>query len=144
VRVSADLRADELEARTVTVRLRDHDFTTRQAGRTLPAGITSDRAVYTVARELLRKLRGDRWAPARLLGITLSGFEPPAAVQLALFEEPASAPPVETPRDRRLASVLDAIAARHGRDAVVRGPLVPDERERAGEESAADGSDEAT
>ncbi|HEU4700185.1 MAG TPA: DNA polymerase IV [Gemmatimonadales bacterium] len=124
MRVSADLRADGLEARTVTVRLRDHDFTTRQAGRTLAETITSDRAVFLVARELLAKLRADRWAPARLLGITLSGFEAPAAVQLALFDEAADAPPVETARDRTLASVLDTIAARHGRRAIVRGTLI--------------------
>jgi DNA polymerase-4 len=125
-RVSADLRGDGHEARTVTVKLRDHDFTTRQASRTLPQAITSDRAVFVVARELLARLRRARRAPARLLGVALSGLDEPAASQLALFEEAAAAP-VETERDRRIAGLLDAINARHGRDAIGRGPVVADD-----------------
>src|SRR2546425_5647651 len=59
-RASADLRDLGLAARTVTVKLRDADFTTRQASRTLPEAVRSDRAVSAVARQLLRRLRGTR------------------------------------------------------------------------------------
>ena len=55
-RATGDMREDGLLARTITVKLRDWDFTTRQASRTLPQPVLSDRAVYAVARELLRRL----------------------------------------------------------------------------------------
>src|SRR2546430_8297290 len=68
-RASADLREAGLLARTITVKLRDADFTTRQASRTLSDPVQSDRAVYDVGRELLRKLPAARRRPARLRGI---------------------------------------------------------------------------
>src|SRR5207237_727087 len=71
-RASADVREAGLVARTVTVKLRDADFTTRQASRTLADAVQSDRAVYAVARELLTRLRAARRVPARLLGVALS------------------------------------------------------------------------
>ena len=126
-RVGADLRGDGLRARTVTVKLRDADFVTRQAARTLPAPIEGDRAIAEVAGALLARLRRARRVPVRLVGIALSHFgeaAPPA--QLALFDAAASggaaadaAPAaVETERDRRLAHTLDAIRGRFGREAI--------------------------
>ncbi|MCL4865881.1 MAG: DNA polymerase IV, partial [Gemmatimonadales bacterium] len=97
VRVAHDLRGHGLMARTVTVKLRDFDFRTRQASRTLPSPVDSDRAVHQVAHELFLRLRRARTVPARLVGIGLSQFgELGAAAQLVLF--PASpAETVETP-----------------------------------------------
>jgi DNA polymerase-4 len=130
-RVAADLRGDGLRARTVTVKIRDADFVTRQAGRTLADGIESDRAVADVARALLRRLRRARRVGVRLLGVTLSGLEgeaEPAEDQLALFDAataPASAePPVETERDRALSRAVDALRARYGHRAVLPGTLL--------------------
>jgi DNA polymerase-4 len=118
-RAAADLRSDELSARTVTVRIRDTDFTTRQASRTVEQALSSDRALFAVARQLLAKLRRARRVPARLLGVALSNFTDPAPVQLALFEK-ASAP-LETARDRELSRAVDAVRARFGRDAIAPG-----------------------
>jgi DNA polymerase-4 len=126
-RVAADLRGDGLRARTVTVKVRDADFVTRQAARTLDTAIESDRAVAAVARELFRRLRKTRRVGVRLLGVALSGFgEAAAPSQLALFDGAegdasaagAGAPPVETERDRRLAHTLDAIRGRFGREVI--------------------------
>jgi len=119
-RAAGDLRDDEFVARTVTVRLRDFDFTDRQASRTVPAPISSDRAILRVARELLTKLRGARRVPARLLGVGLSGLtragEPE---QLSLLElEVASG---ETNQDRAVARVVDKVRQRLGDDAVALG-----------------------
>ena len=122
-RASSDLRDAGLVARTVTVKLRDADFTTRQASRTLPAPVRSDRAVYTVARELLAKLRGARRVPARLVGVSLSQLFPAdARVQLSLFD-PAGSGGIETERDRTIASALDRVRERFGPDALKRGRL---------------------
>jgi len=103
----------------VTVRIRDTDFTTRQASRTVEQALSSDRALFAVARQLLAKLRRARRVPARLLGVALSNFTDPPAVQLALFEK-ASAP-LETARDRELSRAVDAVRARFGRDAIAPG-----------------------
>ena len=126
-RAAADLRGDDLRARTITVRIRDHDFTTRQASRTVDEALASDRGLFTVARELMYKLRRARRVPARLLGVALTNFTLPVARQLALFDD--ITPPIETPKDRNLSRAMDAVRARFGRDAIApgrrRGPPTP-------------------
>lgn len=117
-RATADLRGEGLVARTVTVKLRDADFTTRQAGKTLPAPVITDRAVFAVARELLARLRAKRRMPARLIGVALSQLERPgAAAQLALLETERTG---ETERDRTLARAMDRVREKFGPDALGR------------------------
>lgn len=118
-RAGTNLRSDALTARTITVRIRDKDFTTRQASRTMDEPLASDRGIYTVARELLHKLRGARRVPARLLGIGLSNFTGPAATQLALFAPQRA--PIETPKDRALSRAVDAVRERFGPQAIAPG-----------------------
>lgn len=123
VRVAGDLRREGMRARTITVKLRDGDFTTRQASRTLPEAVESDRAIHEVARELLGKLRAARRTGARLLGISLSHLCSDAGpVQLSIFEEREEA--LETERDRKLAHAVDALRARFGRKIVLPGKLI--------------------
>ena len=113
-RAATDLRADGLTARTITVRLRDRDFKTRQASRTLKAPVISDRVILEVARALLAKLRAARRIPARLLGVGLSSLTVDAsATQLALFET-RDGKTEETDRDRVLAHAVDRVRARFG------------------------------
>lgn len=119
-RASADVRAGGLVARTVTVKLRDADFTTRQASRTLAAAVRSDRAVYAVARELLARLRTARRVPARLLGVALSHLAAADGEdQLSLLDTPAEQ--VESERDRAISRAIDDVRKRFGRDALGRG-----------------------
>jgi DNA polymerase-4 len=81
-------------ARTVTVKVRRHDFTTLTRSATLP-GATDDVAVVRrEARRLLAEVDTDDGV--RLLGVTLSGLTD--HVQAELFDEPAqpdAAPAVE-------------------------------------------------
>ncbi len=117
-RAAADLREGGLLARTVTVKLRDADFTTRQASRTLSDPVQSERAVYEVARELLRKLRAARHVPARLLGVAFSQLvTPEARAQLSLFDEVR---PLETEHDRTISRVIDQVREKFGPDALGR------------------------
>ena len=119
VRVAADLRGEGLRARTVTVKLRDADFTTRQSSRTLPSPVESDRAVHQVARRLLATLRAARRTGARLLGVTLSGLSGEGyATQLPLFDAGGDAP-LESERDRALSRVVDGVRARFGDAAIL-------------------------
>jgi len=118
-RAAADLREVGLLARTVTVKLRDADFTTRQASRTLSDPVHSERVVYEVARDLLRKLRAARRMPARLLGVAVSQLvTPDATAQLSLL---AAVRPLETERDRTISRVIDEVREKFGPDALGRG-----------------------
>jgi len=118
-RAAADLREVGLLARTVTVKLRDADFTTRQASRTLSDPVHSERVVYEVARDLLRKLRAARRMPARLLGVAVSQLvTPDATAQLSLLAEVR---PLETERDRTISRVIDEVREKFGTDALGRG-----------------------
>ncbi|HEX7048876.1 MAG TPA: DNA polymerase IV [Longimicrobiales bacterium] len=124
VKLGGDLRRKGLRARTITVKIRDGDFRTRQASRTLAAPLDADRAIYAVARELLARLRNARRTGARLLGIAASQFGADAGgTQLTLFDAPAEEE-VETERDRRLSRAMDAVRDRFGADAVRPGKLL--------------------
>lgn len=124
-RLAAQLRAEGLVARTVTVKLRDHDFRTRQASRTLPDPISTGRAIFEVARERLRSLRAKRRVAARLLGVALSGLTQPGAEgQLSLLDLHAGRP--ESPRDRELARAVDRINKKLGTETVRPARLVDD------------------
>jgi len=115
--VAATLRHKGLRARTITVKLRDADFTTRQHSRTLPEVVESDAAIFDVARSLLRELRARRRGPARLLGVGLSGLsDPDEPQQLGLFEERMAAG--ETERDRAVSRAVDQLKGRFGSGAV--------------------------
>ena len=120
-RAASDLRADGLTARTITVRIRDFDFRTRSASRTLPRGVIADRVIHGVAKGLLAKLRGGRRVPARLLGVALSSLATdPDADQLTLFEATSSAEE-ETARDRALVRAVDKLRDRFGADGIALG-----------------------
>ena len=65
-KVAADLREEGLAARTITVKLRTNDWTTRTASRTLDAAVESDRAVVDTALALLADLRVKQTRPAQI------------------------------------------------------------------------------
>ena len=118
-RAAADMRGDGLTARTVVVRLRDWDFKTRGAQRTLPEPVVSDRVILRVAHELLAKLRSARRVPARLVGVRLSGLKPVVAVdQLGLATTGE-----ETERDRGLARAIDRVRGKFGPKSILPGGL---------------------
>ena len=120
-RAASDLRADGMTARTITVRIRDFDFRTRSASRTLPRGVIADRVIHGVAKSLLAKLRSGRRVPARLLGVALSSLAAdPDADQLALFEA-AAAGEEETARDRALVRAVDKLRDRFGPEGIALG-----------------------
>ena len=125
-RAAADLRDAGLTARTVAVRLRDWDFRTRGAQRTLPEPVVSDRAILRVAHELLATLRKARRVPARLVGVKLTGLAPPRTDdQFALF---TTATPEETERDRGLARAIDRVRGRFGTKSIMPGGIVEERR----------------
>jgi len=74
--VGRRLREQGLQARTVTVKIRDHRFVSVTRSRTLHAPTSSTRTVFEVARGLLQAwLREHANTPVRLLGVGVSGLE---------------------------------------------------------------------
>jgi DNA polymerase-4 len=125
-RAASDLRGDGLAARTITVKIRDFDFRTRSAQRTLMEPVVADRAIMRVARELLAKLRAARRVPARLLGVALSSLaQDPTADQLALFAADAD-PLAETERDRIVARTVDRVREKFGAKSILPASLSRD------------------
>jgi DNA polymerase IV len=120
---ASDLRSREMRARTIAVKVRDADFTTRQARHTLESAVESDRAIYDVARELLLKLRRARRVGVRLLGVSLAGFTDQHGIeQLGLFGPAAT---VETDKDRRLSRVMDDVRSKFGTDSIISARAMP-------------------
>jgi len=118
VRGASDLRGDKLRARTITVRIRDHDFKSRQASHTLSEVVEADRVIFDVARALLAKLRKARRVPARRLTVALSSLARSAiGEQLALLDDGRAHR--ETERDRTLSRTVDRLRDRFGDDAIV-------------------------
>ena len=134
VRVATDLRKQALVARTITVKLRDSDFRTRSAQRTLVHPIESEQSVVRGARTLLRALRKRRRVGVRLLGIALSHFgdDTPLPVQMGLFPTAAIQPPPDEPvegdRERALTRALDRIRDRFGQTSIIPARLVDPSR----------------
>jgi DNA polymerase-4 len=123
-RAAADMRGDGLTARTVAVRVRDWDFRTRSAQRTLPEPVISDRVILRIARELLGSLRAARRVPARLVGVRLSGLAAARQVdQLTFFTIPGASG--ESARDRRLSEAINGVREKFGAKSILPGGLTP-------------------
>jgi len=134
-RVGASLRGEGLRARTVTVKLRDGDFTTRSGSRSVEWGVESDHAIFDLARPLLAALRSKRRMGARLLGLGVGNLTGSGDVvrQLPLFPGDSAPPgeaPEESPRDRRVSRAVDALNGRFGRDTVLPARIVPPDLDR--------------
>ena len=111
------LRANGARGRTITVKLREADFSTVTRRETLPKAYDTTEKVFPVAWKLLQLLlRPGRLV--RLIGVTASNLASGEEEgQLELF---APAPG----KERSLAKALDSIARRYGDDAITRAALV--------------------
>ncbi|MEO1129426.1 MAG: DNA polymerase IV [Planctomycetota bacterium] len=105
--VGRRLRRKDLQARAVTIKLRYGDFETITRSHSLDDATSATDVLWQTARTLF-----DRWAarsfrPLRLLGVTAGRFGHES--QLGLFVKPQGAD-----------KAADAVAARFGKDALVR------------------------
>lgn len=91
--VAARLRKQGNSGRTVSIKVRLHDFTTFSRSRTLPAPVDRSSAIGAVARELLAEV--DTSGGVRLLGVGVSGLAD--WVQDDLFTEPVTDQAAEEP-----------------------------------------------
>jgi DNA polymerase-4 len=84
--VAARLRANGLAGRTVTVKVRFHDFTTITRSVTLPEPVDAGPPIVRAAKALLAKV--DPAPGVRLLGVSVSGLGDGRVRQLSLLERP--------------------------------------------------------
>jgi len=126
-RVGRRMRRKQVAGRTIHVKVRFSDFTTRTVQRTLDGATDNEGVIGPVAEQLVRSV----WSPGvgiRLIGVGVTGLDEQAQ-QLDLFsaEEPdGAAAVVDSPRRdeermRKLSQGLDAVRERFGDEAVVRG-----------------------
>ena len=118
-RVGTSLRRHGLAGRTITLKIKYADFRqiTRQV--TLPQRVNSTKTIYDTAKDILDSVElADR---VRLIGVGVSGFEEGGPSQLSLL--PPKEPEKDESRRGKLDKAVDALRARYGREAVVRGRL---------------------
>ncbi|HEX4867798.1 MAG TPA: DNA polymerase IV [Acidimicrobiales bacterium] len=108
--VAARLRAAGVAGRTVTIKVRFHDFRTITRSVTVATALDTGPDVVKAARQLLERI--DPTPGVRLLGIHVTQLVHGAARQLSLED-------VEAPAWGEATGAIDAIRARYGADAIV-------------------------
>jgi DNA polymerase-4 len=113
-KVSRRLRDKGITGRTLTLKIRFSDFSTRTVQRTLPQPSDDELELLPIARELLASV----WTPGvgvRLLGVGVSGFDD-RAEQLSLSDQGAGTTVHGARGD--LVRSIDAVRERFGDEAV--------------------------
>ena len=108
--VASRLRAAGVAGRTVSIKVRFHDFRTITRSVTLPSAVDTGPDVVRAAAELLGRI--DPTPGVRLLGVHVSQLAEGAARQLTLDD-------VEAPSWDDATGASDAIRARYGAGAIV-------------------------
>lgn len=80
--VAAHLDEEGVTGRTVTLKIRFHDFRSITRSRTLPSPVREAAAIHAIVRALFARTQAAAGRPVRLLGISVSGFEGGAPSQL--------------------------------------------------------------
>lgn len=121
-RVGARLRKAGKHARSITLKLRYHDFATMTRQKTLPRPIEGDDSIFRAATELMDAALRTRRAKVRLLGVGVDELTDPAP-QLSMLEAPAD-------DDAKLSGAVDRIRERFGRDSIKRAAVLRVRRRR--------------
>ncbi len=120
VKVGRRLRQHGVEARTVVVKTRYHDFTQTTRSTTLAAASADEEVLYQAACRLLGATQAGR-KPLRLLGITASNLLATGQARpSSLFAEEGD----REERRRRINQAVDRITATFGHESIKPGSLV--------------------
>ncbi len=117
--VAARLRKAEVAGRTVTIKVRFHDFATITRSHSLPAAIDEGTAIARVASALLEQV--DVTTGVRLFGISVSNLVVGGARQLSLDDV------ADTTNWTATTKAVDAVRDRFGPDAVGPAAIVSDQ-----------------
>lgn len=121
-KVAGRLRRDNLLPRTLTLKIREADFTTHSRSRTFSPASHDTRVLFEQARRLLQAWWQEHPdAALRLLGVVASQFETAGQNDLFADTDP------QRGRDSRLDALVDSVRGRFGDNALVRARLLDDE-----------------
>lgn len=118
------LRRAGLKGKTITLKMRYHDFKTITRSHTLTEEINGDDLIYKEAVKLLNtNFSGEK--SLRLIGITVSGLvkEDQIQRQFSLFTE-------KEDKSEELYQALDKINSKYGRKTVTRARLIKKENKK--------------
>ncbi len=119
-KTSRRLKAQQLAGRTVTLKLKSHDFHIITRATRLPEPTQLAARLFTAGRDLLRReCTGLRY---RLIGIGTSDFSAPAEADRGDLAD------TQTPKLKAMESALDAVRARFGDAAIEKGLSLRDGR----------------
>ena len=113
--VAQRLRTNDLEARTITLKLRYDDFRTVTKSNTFDHPINTTKTLWQEAEAIFLKWYKKSAGALRLLGFGASGLKKADTGQQQLFGEP------EQEKQKRLDKAFDEIRDKFGRDALRRG-----------------------
>lgn len=120
-RVGRSLRKQGLQGRVITLKIKYSDFRQITRQLTLPLPTCATQTIFEAACGLFDAVRLEN--KVRLIGVGVSGFNtPPRQLLLPLAESPEEKEKQRAKLDR----VMDAVARRFGREAVVTGRLFKD------------------
>ncbi|MEN8135081.1 MAG: DNA polymerase IV [Thermodesulfobacteriota bacterium] len=118
-RVGARLRHHEQEGKTISLKVKFNDFSTKTRSTTLPEMTSDSMDIYRHGLELLKKTEAGR-IPLRLLGISVSKLRPGVANrQLALFGSN-----INRERKKELSRAVDKLNRKFGGETVKPGRLI--------------------
>lgn len=121
-RTSQRLKAQELAGRTVTLKLKTHDFHIITRAARLPEPSQLAARLFSAGRDLLRReCTGPRY---RLIGIGMSDFFNPAEADRGDLADQ------ETPKLKAMESALDKVRAKFGDAAIEKGLSLRDTRRK--------------
>ncbi len=113
--VAERLRRHDLEARTITLKLRYGDFRTVTRSETLGEATHLTAPLWQAAERVFRQWHRRSGGALRLLGFGATGLSPAGVGQASLFTDP------ELERLKRLDKTVDAIRNRYGKRSLHRG-----------------------
>ena len=113
--IAQRLRINNLEARTITLKLRYGDFRTITRSSTFDCPTNATKTLWQQARNIFLKWHKKSAGALRLLGFGTSGLQKAGTGQQMLFAEP------EQEKQERLDKAFDEIRGKFGHDALRRG-----------------------
>ena len=113
--VAQRLRTNDLEAKTITLKLRYDDFRTVTRSNTFNHPTNTTKTLWQKAKEVFLKWHKKSAGALRLLGFGASGLQKAGTGQQQLFSEP------EREKQERLDTAFDEIRSKFGHDALRRG-----------------------
>ncbi len=124
--VARQLRHHKVRARTITIKLKTADFTSRTRSRTLDKPVQDSESIFQTAAQLLETFALKE--PIRLVGVGAGNLQPlDLPVQCDLF---AAQNNDQQNKWEKVDQAIDAIANRFGGHAIIRGTLTPSDQKK--------------